>query len=355
MQRPISAPASLDAVTTQWMSQALSSAFPSAAVAGITPIRVINGMATKAQFQITYDPCSGEQNAPPQSVWLKAGFEKHAEKYSTSYRNEALFFRDVAPRIEIECPKCYFALFDEVTGRGVVLLEDLVARGVSFVELGGVLDLEPLEAALDLQAHLHASFWQSPLLDQLTWLTVGGSIVSDGVVDQLVGRWDIASAAPRFTAVRGTLSDRSRILRAAHCMWEKNAAAACCLLHGDAHPGNLYFGAGGRAGYLDWQMTMRGSWAYDFSLLVVSALDAETRRRSERDLLAHYLERLAAYGASDPPSFETAWTLYRQFALSNFFWALIPDTFQPESVCTVLAHRACEAIRDLDSLRALGV
>lgn len=354
MEPLISALTSLDGVTTQWMTCALSSAFPSVAVTAITPIRVINGMATKAHFQLTYDPCSREQHALPQSVWLKAGFEKHAKKYSTAYRNEALFFRDIAPQMGIECPKCYFCHFDEVTGRGIILLEDLLARGVSFVELGGAIDLEPIKAALDLQAHLHASFWKSPLLDQLTWLTAGGSIVSDGVVDQLVSRWDTASAAPRFAAVRGALADKSRILRAARRMWKNNAASSSCLLHGDAHPGNLYFDADRRAGYLDWQMTMRGSWAYDFSLLVISALDTVTRRRSEQDLLAHYLERLAVYGVSDPPSFKTAWTLYRQFAFANFFWALIPDTFQPESVCTVLAHRACEAIHDLESLTALG-
>ncbi len=266
-----------------------------------------------------------------------------------------LFFTDIAREIAIECPECNLALCDAKSGRGLLLLEDLVAREATFVELGGTLSLELLKAALDFQAQLHASLWKNARVDRLTWLTAGGSIVSDGVVDQLVGRWDIASGTPRFAAVYGALSDRSRILRAAYRMWEKNAVNSVCLFHGDAHPGNLYFDAGGRAGYLDWQMTMRGSWAYDFSLLVVSSLDIEPIRQYERNLLAYYLERLAAYGASDHPSFEIAWMLYRQFAMANFFWALTPDTFQPENVCTVLAHRACEAMRDLETLGALDV
>src|SRR3546814_3132016 len=45
----------------------------------------------------------------------------------------------------------------------------------------------------------------------------------------------------------------------------------------DAHVGNLYFDADGRAGYLDWQTVMRGCWAHDVAEFLGSALDAEMR------------------------------------------------------------------------------
>src|SRR3546814_4664535 len=99
----------------------------------------------------------------------------------------------------------------------------------------------------------------------------------------------------------------------------------------DAHVGNLYFDADGRAGYLDWQTVMRGCWAHDVAEFLGSALDAEMRRLHERRLLERYLETLHALGAA-APSADAAWLLYRQHMIWAYMWVLCPVQLQAEAI-----------------------
>ena len=55
--------------------------------------------------------------------------------------NEVGFYRDLRQRLTVEAPTCHAARFDAATGRHVLLLEDLSARGCTFVQSVGVLSV----------------------------------------------------------------------------------------------------------------------------------------------------------------------------------------------------------------------
>jgi hypothetical protein len=63
------------------------------------------------------------------------------------------------------------------------------------------------------------------------------------------------------------------------------------LVHHDCHPGNLFW-QNDEPGFLDWQMVRLGEAISDISYFLATALDPETRRACEIEVLRHYYEIL---------------------------------------------------------------
>jgi aminoglycoside phosphotransferase (APT) family kinase protein len=131
-------------------------------------------------------------------------------------------------------------------------------------------------------------------------------------------------------------------------------------LHGDLHIANTYTTRQGRMGIVDWQASLKGSWAHDYAYLLSTALEVEDRRAWEYELLDFYLERLSAAGGDDIPR-EKAWQAYRHATLYPYFaWVYtigrsrLQPRFQPDEICLRLIERISAAIDDLDSLGAVG-
>jgi hypothetical protein len=346
-------PRSLEDITPDWITRALAVNYPGTRINGMRFGTVIRGMATKAQLHLDYNE-AGRTYALPGAMWVKAGLETHSATLAATYRAEVNFFRELAPRLAVNCPNSYFQLLDEASGNGLVLLEDLTARNVSFGR-----QTEPLKPAaaarvLELQASYHARLWSAPELDQLRWLTPGGAIREANVVDTFLGFWGVAEKQPRFEHVPSGLRDPARIRRALLRLQEIDDREGQCVVHGDAHPGNLYFERDGRPGYLDWQTVMRGHWAFDVTYFLISALTVADRRAHERDLLKHYLGCLSRHGAAAPP-FDLAWSSHRQHAIWTFLTTLCPVEMHPEEICVLNAERSCAALADLQTLESLEV
>ena len=85
------------------------------------------------------------------------------------------------------------------------------------------------------------------------------------------------------------------------------------VMHGDAHPGNVYF-RDGAAGLLDWQAVRRGHPSRELAYTVITSLTPEDRRSAQRGLLDDYRRALAAAGGPDLDA-DDLWLRYRQGAL----------------------------------------
>jgi Phosphotransferase enzyme family len=345
-------PKSLDEVSEEWFSAALSRGHPGTAVTRLRVGAVIRGMATKVQFMLEYNEAGRAANLPS-SLWLKAGFEAHSARSAPLYAAEVNFFRDIAPCAPIPCPRSYFQEIDSDTGGGILLLEDLTLRKVRFGDQAQPLSADSAAKVLDAQASCHAFLWAEDRQRLFPWLMAGGAIHAVDVVDEFLGFWDIAEHRPRFKHVPGSLRDQHRIRQALRQMEANDRQDPKCLVHGDCHLGNLFFEEDGRPGLIDWQTAMRGHWAFDVSYFLIVSLSVEDRRRHEVDLINQYLDSLGRRGIEKPP-FEQAWLSYRQHAMWCFLTALCPIEKQSEDICTLNAERSCAAITDLDSLASLG-
>src|SRR6202022_2196180 len=60
------------------------------------------------------------------------------------------------------------------------------------------------------------------------------------------------------------------------------------VMHGDAHPGNVYF-RDGEAGLLDWQAVRRGHPGRELAYTLITSMTTANRQACERDLLARRL------------------------------------------------------------------
>jgi aminoglycoside/choline kinase family phosphotransferase len=291
-------------ITATWLSEALQ-----ADVRDVDIADIIGGTATKIILHVEYNAAS---DLPP-TMCFKGGMGDHATIMAQVgiYATEARFFRDELQHSEVRAPQVYWADVDAELF-GAVLIEDLSRPSVLFCDARTPLRPEEVAAVLDNVALLHAGRWNSPWLETANWLEHFASPESKG-------RAYFSMLGPEV--IQGFVDTRRRSLpaeltdaqRCSDLFWgfvEKSEEGPQTLLHGDLHVGNVYFD-GADAALCDWQVLGRGSPAFDVSYLIGSAMTTDDRRNTERDLLHHYLDALAAAGVADPPEPDEMWSLYR--------------------------------------------
>ena len=200
-------------------------------------------------------------------------------------QNEVGFYRELRDRITVEAPRCHAARFDPATGRHVLLLEDLSARGCTFVDVLSPLTPDQAAAGLETLAQVHAPYWgKAP-----TWVPTNGRDPNLPLI-ALALRPLAKRIPPELLPPQGR-----DILRRYRQIALDLDSGPHTLLHGDPHPGNLYL-AGDRVGLLDWQVLRRGNALRDVTYFLVLGLDTATRQAHQHALLEHYLDALAGHG-----------------------------------------------------------
>lgn len=263
---------------------------------------------------------------------------------------EVGFYRDLRPALGIEAPEALAARFDPRTGRFLIVLEDLVARGASFVDTRTPLSVDQAAAALSTLARLHTV--QGPSSGQLRWLTSNSRDALLPLVAAALPRLGrrVRDSDPTLAAVEG---DR---LLGSYRRWAPLLdLGPPSVLHGDPHPGNLYL-LGDRVGLLDWQAVRRGSSLRDASYLIVLGLDVDDRRRTEGDLIDHYRAELQGAGGARITA-DVAWLLHRRMAAYAYVAASFTvglGGLQGEAIADTGLRRAVAAVDDLESAAVLG-
>ena len=96
----------------------------------------------------------------------------------------------------------------------------------------------------------------------------------------------------------------------------------------------------------------------DVAYHLVLALDRETRRSVERDLLRRYAEALAAHGGPSFDDDDVVWRTYRRMAAGPFVAATFTvglAGLQRDDIARSGLRRAAAAIVDLGTAAALGL
>jgi len=238
--------------------------------------------------------------------------------------------------------------------QGIVALEDLRARDVTFARATRPMTPGQVAAGLDTLARLHGETWgrhapgpgAPPLLMARS---------SNAIWDAWFAELPQMFAAPRAFAAPVALHDAERLRAAVRTYRAAVQREAKCLVHGDPHIGNAYIERDGTVGFVDWQVIAIGKWYHDVNYFIVSALDLPDRRAHERDLLGGYLKTLASYGGPVPGSGE-AWESYRRATVYGFIcWLCNPDIWQPPDVNAATFARFGMAMLDHDTYAAIGV
>jgi hypothetical protein len=265
---------------------------------------------------------------------------------------EAQFYADVAPLVDLRVPQVYFAATDE-RGGFALLLEDLVASGCSFSDGSWGVTAGNAAGALEDLACFHGRFSDAAARAAIApWLDVPRPRRTEFVAQLLRNVLDEHGdvLTPAYAAVGELYVEHHE--RLDH-LW--HSGPQTCV-HGDPHIGNVFLD-GGRVGFFDWGLCRASTPMRDVSYFLTMTVDPEERRRSQRELLRLYLDRLRAAGGPDI-GFDEAWSAHRvqaAYTVVATFLGFMPSyaTADGRSLGAALRHRSELALDDLDTVDAI--
>jgi hypothetical protein len=306
------------------------------------------GTSSRARLVLTGDDV-------PESVFIKIAAQTAATRLMGELgrlgNTEVRFYSQLAPELP-GVPVAYGAAFDRWTGRYLLVLEDLPESCV-FPDTLHPLSTDQAGLVVELLANLHGTFWDRMRQSgrgPLNWLyTPSGDVTS------------LLTGSLMTTSMK-RLAERTTIpVESGRFIAENYRAVAAVIdtpphtvMHGDAHPGNMYF-RDGEAGLLDWQAVRRGHPSRELAYTLITSLTPEDRITAQRELLDVYRQALAAAGGPDMDR-EDLWLRYRQGALYAYVAPLITagmGGMQVENIAMEGLRRGVAALDDLETVAAL--
>ncbi len=262
---------------------------------------------------------------------------------------EALFYRHLADGTGVRTLDCVYADVDPVTQHGVIITGDVAAQGATFLDALSPYTADQVAESLEQYAILHGRSWAEGPADE-PWLAprLEATMRARGL-PEISGNFE----GPIGSLVPEGVRDAQRLMNAIRRLADLlEKADPRCLLHGDAHIGNIYLDAAGHPCLVDWQLIQRGPWYMDVGYHIGCTMSPEERRRTESDLLAHYLDRLGAEGA-DAPSWDDARHLIGRGLVYGFFlWAITLKVAPP--ITTAMLGRLGSAVADHDAYASVA-
>ncbi|MDA8044476.1 MAG: phosphotransferase [Actinomycetota bacterium] len=258
---------------------------------------------------------------------------------------EAMFYLDVAPRLDVRRPGVHYAAVEGTAS--IIVMDDIVALGGKFMNPHFPFTTGIVRATLAQLARLHGTTWGLGPVADIPWLDHGLARFAAMQDAEALQKLLDDGRADGFPAEIRSGENLLRALRA------QQSLGVTSLLHGDTHTGNVYLDPAGRGSFFDWEVVQTGHWAQDVAYHLGTALTIDDRRAHEEDLLRFYLAELAATGAP-APSFAEAWDLYRKsFGYGYLLWVITMIRGRDE----VLQHmpRLGAALTDHQTYRLLGI
>jgi hypothetical protein len=354
-------------LTTGWLTAALrkGGAISTASVTN-AKLRIIGEgagfMGQLAQVTLTYDRV--EVGAPKTLIAklpAAAPENRDVAMFFRFYEREVNFYDQIAEQVELRTPRRYYGAFEPETGDYVLLLEDL-APAVVGDQLAGC-KVEQARLALGELAKFHATWWNSPELEQLDWMP---GYEADWYIAAVEGGYAQAwEPFVEFTKdyLTPELADVCRRYGRSipKIMTTVGKELPRTIVHGDYRLDNLFFGApgaGSRLAVIDWQISTKGGGIFDVAYFVSGTLPEAERRATERDLVRLYHDTLVERGVKDY-SFEQCWEDYRLSTLFLLTYSVIAlgslDHANQRGVdlFTQISKRTLAAITDLKSAELL--
>jgi len=288
---------------------------------------------------------------------------KHVGLMLGLYQKEHGFYADASQHVPVSIPRAYYNAADEESGNFALVMEDMAPR-----RCGNQLDgcsREEAELALRELARFHATWWESPLLDEFKrWLPD----TDDPYFELLEGAY--VNSLPHMDAKFGHLL--SEHVRGIAWRNQENyreffdrggGRRPHTMVHGDFRLDNMMFSqsdAGLELTLLDFQIPFRANGLWDVVYFLAGNFTPEWRREHQHQLVQLYHSALIDAGVADYP-FDQCWQDYRACALVLLGYIVTgaadfdPDTLNErgQELLSVMFGRYAVAIEDLGSAEFL--
>lgn len=352
----------LDSLRADEFTTALAADVPGARCESIAIEVDSRGTTDRARIHLRWN-AAGQEADLPASAFAKGTSTQVAPRAIVSgfgcHTYETRFFAQIQPALADLTITPYVSR-SGTGGRYVVAAEDLALRegGVTFYDADDDAPRSHVEAVVDMFATMHGRFWESPrFTGDLRWLETYSRRPGYAFMERL-----FAWSEKRFMKQDREVPDVVRRLTKTYVqnqpalvrVWESMPQT---LAHGDSHLGNTYGNPDGSAGIYDWQVFHKQNGLRDIAYFLSTSVPIELRRAEEKNLIARYVEHLAAAGAgAHAPSFEEAFDAYRLLTIDGWIaivFTLAAGGMQPTARMEVTAVRAIAALQDLDVEQAL--
>ena len=344
-----SLPDSPDALTPNWLSEALSPSLPGVEVAKVEVLDRHSGSTGRALLRLDY--ASGV--AGPETVFVKLPpFSEEQRKLVAATemgRKEARFYDLLAAETPVRVPSCYFAGYGEEPTEYIMVLEDLEASGCTFTQSVEGHARDHGGQLAEALGQLHAHFWNDARFGgELSWIpTSQRGPLGPKLAQQALERFG-DDFSPLFSELCRLYVDHCEPIRD---LWDEGEST---LVHGDTHSGNQFVD-GKQVGLYDWAVISRSPGIRDFAIYMCNSCPADVRAAEEQGWLRTYREALVA-GGVEAPDYDTLWQRYRRLVLYGWLGATttaaVGDLWQPLSVSLPAVERATQTCAELGTLEA---
>lgn len=354
-------PLSHEAITTEWLTDALCKGIYGAQVVALDLGPDDNGSSNRRKIRVTYNG-AGMAAHLPSKLFGKATHglaNRFVLGVSGAAASEVNFYSRIRRHLAIDAPSCHFARIDTESFNSLVILDDISDDVTAFCDHRTVMNKARAESQMRLLGQLHGAAYSKPQIRAelgafTTWPDYFRNTLGFGMkVGSEIGFQDAVDVIPpRLFARTAEIWPKTESSVARH------AALPHTLAHGDVHLKHWYVAGNGEMGLSDWQCCSRAHWSRDFAYTISTALTIEDRRAWEQDLLKLYLAELKAHGGPDT-TFDEGWLHYRQQLMTALTgWTItlhpapgMPD-MQPRDVTLAFVERIATAMDDVGTLDA---
>ena len=342
-------------ITPSWLTQALQSAGHDYFITAVRPQAIDTGqMGCTYRLTLDYDGLIG----PPTLVAKLAAEDGSTRRLvSAGYTAEVGFYLQLAPRLEVSTPRCWYGAIGEGGTEFTLVLDDLTPAAPGAQADGCTVAQAAI--SIDNLVGLHVPLWNDPALGQCTFLmhpsqgmaAVMGDVTvtaADGFVERYKDDLDELDAATLRSAAEVTAK------------WQLAGLNVFSAIHGDYRLDNLLFHpTGDQVIAVDWQTAAVGPPMRDVAYFLGTSLEPLVRKAHEERLVEAYHSTVMERGVADY-SAQRCWDDYRLGQLQGPMVTLIGCMYatgtrsrQSDAMFLAMARRSCAAIRDLQTLELL--
>jgi Phosphotransferase enzyme family len=338
-----------DDVTSEWLSAVLAVDVKDVDVSPIGTGQTGATYRVSATYATDGDlPASFAIKLPAQddTVW---------ERVALGYLSEVEFYTDVADKVRIPVPRCFYSDITD-TGTDFALLLADMAPAVQGDQIAGCTAQEA-RLAVEALAGLHGPSWCDS-----TWLGLSAiSMPKPGDEAAAKGLGEVSVMAADITidklGARMSAEDQETLTAAMGMVtpWLMAEPKRFALMHGDYRLDNMLFEPDRtRITVVDWQTMGVGLPARDLAYFTATSLAPEVRAEIEQDLVGRYHEALLGYGVTGYDA-DTCWRDYRLGVIqvpliTGLGFAFAASTERGDIMILTMLHRGCRAIRELETL-----
>ena len=295
-------PAELEAITSEWLTQALRSSgtITEATVESLDMEKIGEGQGFTcrvARFRLNYN--IEEQGVPRSLVAKFSAADPHIRTTLNRFRvyeREIRFYSEISHQVELRTPHCFYSALDKATGESVLLLEDLAPALVGN-NLAGC-SSEEAELAIRHLAKFHATWWENPRLEDIDWMPMFDDHANK--VQKLYQQlWGLFTQKFPDLLSKSRLELGTRLGKNVTNIRNRLAEPPQTIVHNDYRLDNLFFSSpegGVPFAVIDWQAAQRGRGVLDVAYFLGFCLPSEHRRAVEMSLLKIYYSVLVENG-----------------------------------------------------------